>query len=242
MHRFFVDTALCDNAQIELDLKATQHAQALRLREGDQIVIFNGQGGEYPGKIIFQGRKIRVLLGSYLQQERKSLLHISLAQAMLSSEKMDWVVQKATELGVSQIMPFSAARSNVKLDAMRSVKKLAHWKAVAQAACEQCGMNKIPIITETFSLPTLIANTQLSHMHRFTLAIGAKTPLYSQPKPKPNESALIVIGPEGDFSPEELDLLDKADFTRVSMGPRILRTETAGLAALATLNACWELL
>ena len=205
MHRFFVDTALCDNAPIELDLNASQHAQALRLREGDHVVVFNGQGGEYPGRIIFEGRKIRVLLGTCLQQERNSPLHISLAQAMLSSEKMDWVVQKATELGVSQIMPFSAARSSVKLDTVRSAKKLAHWKAVAQAACEQCGMNQVPIITETFSLPALIANTQLSHMHRFTLAIGAKTPLYSQPKPKPSESTLIVVGPEGDFSPEELD-------------------------------------
>ncbi len=242
MHRFFIDTVLRANTQIELDSNAARHAQALRLREGDPVVLFNGKGGEYRGKIVFTGRKANVLLNSHLQQERSSPLSITLAQALLSSEKMDWVIQKATELGVTQIIPFAAARSSIKLDALRSAKKLAHWQAVVHAACEQCGTNKIPIIAEALSLPALIANTQSTHVHRLTLAIGATGLLSAQPKPKSTEPTLIVIGPEGDFTSDELALLDTAKFIRVSMGERILRTETAGLAALATLNARWDLL
>ncbi len=242
MHRFFIDTVLRSNTQIELDANAARHAQALRLREGDPVVLFNGKGGEYLGKITFSGRKASVLLETHFSENRCPPSRVTIAQAMLSSEKMDWVVQKATELGVAQIIPFSATRSNIKLDAIRGAKKLAHWQAVAQAACEQCGMNQVPLITETLSLARLIQETQTTHIHRLTLAIGTNKLLHSQPKPALTESTLVVIGPEGDFTPEELTLLDAANFTPVSMGPRILRTETAGLAALAMLNASWNLL
>ncbi len=242
MHRFFVDVPLAAGTQVELDANAARHAQALRLRTGDTVALFNGRGGEFPAQLAFDGRKVRAVAAHHLADDRTAPVAITLAQAMLSSEKMDWVVQKATELGVAQIVPFAAARSTVRLDAERAGKRIEHWQGVARAACEQCGMNRVPAISPIVPLAVLAAAAPAQYACRVTLAIGANTSLIAQPRPMAGQKAIIVIGPEGDFAPEELGALDDAQFTRVSIGPRILRTETAGLAALAMLAAAWRLI
>jgi 16S rRNA (uracil1498-N3)-methyltransferase len=241
MHRFFIDVPLAAGTQVALDANAARHAQALRLVSGDAIVLFNGQGGEYVARLTFEGRKARAVATHHVPDDRTAPVAITLAQALLSSEKMDWVVQKATELGVTQIAPFAAARSTVRLDAERAGKRMEHWQGVVRAACEQCGMNRVPVIAPITPLATLLTSTQADHACRMTLAIGASASLTAQPRPEAGQSAIIVIGPEGDFAPEELRALDQAHFTRVSIGPRILRTETAGLAALAMLAATWRM-
>jgi 16S rRNA (uracil1498-N3)-methyltransferase len=242
MHRFFIDVPLAAGTQVALDANAARHAQALRLRTGDTVALFNGRGGEYPAQLTFDGRKVRAVAVHHVADDRTAPVAITLAQAMLSSEKMDWVVQKATELGVAQIAPFAAARSTVRLDAERAGKRLEHWQGVARAACEQCGMNRVPVISPIMPLAALAADAQAQYASRVALAIGADAPLIAQPRPAAEHRAIIVIGPEGDFAPEELRALDDAQFTRVSIGPRILRTETAGLAALAMLSAAWQLI
>ncbi|HTP63210.1 MAG TPA: 16S rRNA (uracil(1498)-N(3))-methyltransferase [Burkholderiales bacterium] len=231
VHRLFVDAGLASRASVELPEAAAHHAaRVLRLRDGDAVVLFDGRGGEYAARLAMPGRgRVLAELGERRDLERESPLAVTLVQAVSSSDKMDLTVQKAVELGVAAIHPVLTAKSLVRLSGEREAKKLAHWRRIAIAACEQCGRNRIPEIREPVAL------------QRYRFPAGAKillSPSGSQKLANLAKSPVVLAaGPEAGFSSEEEAFLLRAGFAPVRLGPRILRTETAALAALAALNA-----
>lgn len=217
---------------ITLPESVANHAvRVLRLRVGDALVLFDGAGGECPAVLTDVSRQAAtVSLGEYSQVDRESPLDLWLVQALAVGDKMDWIVQKAVELGATGVLPWQADRSVLKLDAERAAKRQAHWQAVAIAACEQCGRNRIPLIGAPQSLPEVLARLSARR-------IVALLPAAIRPSPLTAEPMALVVGPEGGFSDSEQSLLQAAQAATLTLGPRILRTETAGLAALAALNA-----
>lgn len=230
-HRLFVEAELSPRSRIELPEAAAHHAaRVLRLAEGDAVVLFNGRGGEYEARLELGGRgSVAARIGEHHAVERESPLAVTLAQAMSSGERMDFTVQKAVELGAAAIHPVLSARSVVRLDGERGAKKVLHWRRIAIAACEQCGRNRIPQIAAPVALAAYRApagaKLLLSPAGSKGLAGISKGPL------------TLAVGPEGGFSAEEEQGLLRAGFSPVRLGPRVLRTETAALAALAALNA-----
>jgi 16S rRNA (uracil1498-N3)-methyltransferase len=229
--RLFVDHALQPHAHIELPEAAAHHAaRVLRLEAGDRVVLFDGRGGEYGAQLAMPGRgQVVAETGEHLAVERESPLAVTLVQALSSSEKMDFTIQKAVELGVAAIHPVFSAKSVVRLSGEREGKKLAHWRRVAISACEQCGRNRIPDIAEPVALERYRApegtKVLLSPSGSGRLADHARGPL------------VLAAGPEAGFDADEEQQLLRAGFAPVVLGPRVLRTETAALAALAALNA-----
>ena len=229
--RLFVDAELSPRASIELPEDTAHHAaRVLRLAAGDRVVLFDGRGGEYDATLAMPGRgRVLAETGDWRELERESPLGVTLVQAVSSGERMDFTIQKAVELGVAAIHPVYSERSIVRLAGEREAKKLAHWRRVAIAACEQCGRNRVPAVAEPLALASyrapegtkiLLAPTatrRLSELARGPLALAA--------------------GPEGGFSEAEEAQLQRDGFVAASLGPRVLRTETAALAALAALNA-----
>jgi 16S rRNA (uracil1498-N3)-methyltransferase len=242
MPRLYIDAPLAVGQTLQLPDENARHVQALRLREGDPVVLFNGTGGEYTATVSFSGRKVSASTQSFLADDRAPAHRFILAQALLSADKMDWVIQKATELGVAEIAPFAAARSTIKLDDARAEKRLAHWQGVARAACEQCGMNRVPVVQPIAPLAAVARRAHDEDMGRVALAIGTQRAPHELPAPVADSATMIVIGPEGDFSADELTLLDHHGFARLGLGPRVLRTETAGLVTVSMLTAIWRLI
>lgn len=232
--RLFVDGELRPRTSIELPEAAAHHAaRVLRLREGDAVLLFDGRGGEFEARLSMPGgashRRVLAETGERRDMERESPLAVTLIQAISTSDKMDFTIQKAVELGAVAIHPVFSEKSVVRLSGEREAKKLAHWRRIAIAACEQCGRNRIPEIREPVALDRYAApagtKILLSPSGTGRLADLAKGPL------------AVAAGPEAGFSGEEEKLLLRAGFAAVRLGPRVLRTETAALAALAALNA-----
>lgn len=230
--RLFVEAELQSQSKLVLPEDAAHHAaRVLRLCENDPVVLFDGRGGEYDARLFMPGRgQVLAEIGDWRDVERESPLAVTLVQAISSGEKMDFTIQKAVELGVAAIQPVLTAKSVVRLSSEREAKKLAHWKRVAISACEQCGRNRIPAISAPVTLdryraPEDSSRILLSPAGEQTLAGMAKAPV------------TLAVGPEAGFSADEERLLQRAGFVPVRLGLRILRTETAALAALAALNA-----
>jgi 16S rRNA (uracil1498-N3)-methyltransferase len=229
--RLFVDAELRPRASVELPEATAHHAaRVLRLAAGDRVVLFDGRGGEYQATLAMPGRgRVVAETGEHRELERESPLAVTLVQAVSSGERMDFTIQKAVELGVAAIHPVFSTRSIVRLAGEREAKKLAHWRRVAISACEQCGRNRVPPVAEPVAL------------ERYRAPAGAKILLAPSATRRLAELArgplALAAGPEGGFSEEEEALLARAGFVAASLGPRILRTETAALAALAALNA-----
>ena len=230
--RLFIERPLQPQATFELPEQAAHHAvRVLRLREGDALVLFDGRGGEYPAHLSLTGRdRVVARTGDRDGVERESPVSVTLVQAVSSSDKMDFTVQKAVELGVSAIHPVFSARSVVRPSGDREAKKLAHWRRIAIAACEQCGRNRIPdihapVALERYHPPEAASKILLAPAGTERLANLARSP------------AVLAAGPEAGFSDAEEAMLRSEGFAPVRLGPRVLRTETAALAALAVLNA-----
>ncbi len=211
-------------------------ARVLRMVAGDAITLFNGDGSDYPSVILTVGKRevtARVQSASVLDNE--SPLRLTLAQGVARGEKMDLIVQKATELGVTRIVPLLTERSEVKLDATRAEKRLAHWRAVAASACEQSGRARVPEVAPAIALDTWLRGLpddgalHLALLPEGTQQAGA---LHFAPA-----GGVLVVGPEGGLGSRDIVSLTEAGFQGLRLGPRILRTETAGLAALAALQA-----
>jgi len=164
---------------------------------------------------------------------------VTLVQALQSGDKMDLTIQKAVELGAAAIVPVASRRSVLKLEGARAAKRLAHWQGVAVAACEQCGRNRVPPVAEIESLERWLAQPAPANVLRLMLAPGADATLAALPRPTADTRIELLIGAEGGLAPEELEKATQAGFVGVRLGPRILRTETAGLAALAALQCLW---
>ena len=239
--RVYVDAALAPGATLALPEGPARHvARVLRLAAGDGLRLFNGRGGEHEATIDSVRRDaVSVRIGAHHAIERESPLSIVLLQGVARGEKMDLILQKATELGAHAFLPVMMARSTVRLDERTAVTRQQHWQAVVTSACEQCGRNRVPVVAAPATLPHCL---QPSAGLRLLLAPGEE----SAPLPAllagagldPGARARIelLVGPEGGFDPAETAAAVAAGFRPCRLGPRVLRTETAGLAALAALQ------
>jgi 16S rRNA (uracil1498-N3)-methyltransferase len=237
--RFYCPDLPPSGSALELPREAAHHAQrVLRLRVNDPVQLFDGNGCALNGKIREIGPK-RVLVHE-LQTciaDAEPSLRIVLAQAMSSAEKMDWVVQKATELGAAEIQPVQTQRSVARLSGERAEKRTAHWRSVATAACEQCGRNTLPQIGAPLELGAWLSLLRGRDAAKFVLLPEGDSPLGRQAAP--GASIVLLVGPEGGFDEDETKMARLAGFTPIRMGNRVLRTETAAVAGLAALQALW---
>ena len=234
--RIYTGQELRGNTRIELEPGPSAHiARALRMREGDKLTLFNGEGGEYPTEIASVGKKkVVVTTGAHQALELESNLRIHLGIAVSRGDRMDWVIQKATELGVDTLTPLFTERTEVKLAGERAAKKIHHWQQIAISACEQCGRNRLPVIHALQELGHWLASTEAQRklvLHHRADSIGGAGD-------KPDSIALLV-GPEGGLSDHEISAAEQAGFQSLRLGPRVLRTETAPLAAIAILQGHW---
>lgn len=234
--RLYAPADLPLGAEIRLPDRVVRHLAVLRLRRGDAITLFNGSGAEFTAELV------RVSVGQTLARvlsrhdlERESPLLISLAQCISAGDRMDTTLQKATELGVSRIVPVASQRSVVQLSGDRAEKRVAHWRNVVVAACEQCGRNRIPEVARITEISDFLraANGEGLRLH---LAPDAERNLKHLPPP---EKVTLLVGPEGGLTPQERQLAERAGFIPVRFGPRVLRTETAPLAAVAAMQTLW---
>lgn len=235
--RFYCREPLAPGARLDLPEPVARHAvRVLRLPPGAEIVLFDGRGGEYPAHIEHIERdRVSVSLGAWVERECESPLAITLVQAVQAADKMDFTIQKAVELGVAHVVPVESRRSVVRLSGDRAGKRVAHWQGVAAAACEQCGRNRVPIIAPLESVEQWLARPA-DGACRLMLAPGADIALTDLPA---TDKVQLLIGAEGGLDPREVEAARTAGFIAVRLGPRVLRTETAGLAALSTLQALW---
>ena len=237
--RVHVDAALTPGSIVELPRETASHlAKVLRARSGDQLVLFSGDGREYAGAIeSVRGARVTASVGHGADVDRESPFAITLVQSIPRGDRMDFIVQKATELGVTRIVPVLSQRSVVRLGAAQAESKAAHWRAVVVNACEQCGRNRLPIIEAPCPLIDYLGSDAAAGAGTRTARFVLEPDLQATAPPEAVETlAQIAIGPEGGFGAEELDAFRIAGFVKVRLGPRILRTETAAIAALTWLQ------
>ena len=230
--RVYEPQTLSTGAVLELsETNASHLGRVLRLPAGAEIAVFDGQGHECAARLMFEGRKALAQITALKEHNPESPLYTVLGQVISRGDKMDFTIQKAVELGISEIYPLTSVRCGVKLNAERFDKKIAAWQKVAIAACEQCGRNRLPEVV-ALSLKEAFA---LEGDLKLILAPGAQRGMQTE-KPR---SVLFAVGPEGGFAPEELQAAEEAGWRPTLLGPRVLRTETAGLAAAAWINALY---
>ena len=235
--RLFCDLPFSPGAEFPLPEAAARHAvTVLRLQPGDALSLFNGTGGEYRATLVaVNKREARVRLGEFVQVERESPVNITLALAISAGERMDYSLQKATELGAAAIQPLATERSVVRLAGERAERRLQHWRQVVVAACEQCGRNRVPAVAPVLPIFRYLEQPEKDKT-LLMLTPDAGMPLKQVPR---TTAAVLLVGAEGGLAPGECQAAEASGFRAVSLGPRILRTETAPLAALAVLQALW---
>ena len=234
--RCHIEHPLALGQTVSLPEEAANHlVRVMRLREGDGCVLFNGDGHDYRATLVLVGKRdAQVRIEAAERVDNESPLHITLLQGIARGEKMDLILQKATELGVSAIAPVNAERTEVKLDAARAEKRLAHWTSVVVSACGQSGRARVPTVAAPASLLEAARQMPAAAL-KLTLDPLGEHRLSTLP-PAPG-GVVIAIGPEGGWSPRDRQVLVDAGFQGLQLGPRILRTETAGLAAIAAVQA-----
>ncbi len=235
LNRVFVDTVPGSGTVIELPSAAGLHmAKVLRARSGDALVLFAGDGREFAATIeSVRGSRVTAAVGESRTVDRESPLAITLVQCVARADRMDVIVQKATELGVARIVPVLSRRSVVRLDAAQAASKTAHWRAIAASACEQCGRNRLPIIEAPRSLLDHLAESAPDGV-RLVLEPDAHG---RGQAPAIETRVQIAIGPEGGFDASELEAFRVCGYDFIRLGPRVLRTETAAVAALSWLQS-----
>lgn len=233
--RFFIDAPLARGAEIGLPEPVVRHVAALRLEPDDPVTLFNGTGGEFSAVLLASGRgSARARIGAWHDRERESPLAVTLGLGLSAGDRMDWAIQKSTELGVHAIHPVITERSVVRLGGERAERRLAHWRGVAASACEQCGRNRVPSVAPLAGFDDFIASAAATDGQRLLLSPHGEAAIGSLPRTR---AITLLIGPEGGLSPEEIARALARGFIEVRCGPRVLRTETAPLAALAALQA-----
>jgi 16S rRNA (uracil1498-N3)-methyltransferase len=237
LRRVYVDQSLDPGRNLTLVGSAASHlTRVLRARSGEPLTLFNGEGGEYAARILGQaGGKVTVEVLAHEATERESPLAVTLAQGVARGERMDLVVQKATELGVTRLAPILSERSVVRLSAVQAQKKTEHWRAVAVAACEQSGRNRLPQIAPPQTLREFLAAERSSEAAplRVLLSVDGARTLSDLPR---SSAVSVLIGPEGGLTAQERERAVAAGFLALRLGPRVLRTETAALVAVALLQ------
>ena len=244
MPRFYCPIPLTSGAVLALPPDAARHVQVLRLQPGHAITLFDGTGGEWEACVTRMGRsEVVVTVGAHHDVEREAARVVHLLAAITANERMDWLVEKAAELGAASLTPLLAERSALKPRGERADKKLAHWRAVASAACEQCGRNRVPLIHVAQSLSNWLERERTNGTPPDAPARGIRLLLSLQPdalalrEVAPGTGHVTLLsGPEGGLTLAEEGAARAAGFVPVSLGPRVLRAETAPLAVLAALT------
>lgn len=236
--RFYCPFPLAPGAIVDLPPEAAHHAtRVLRLAEGDAVDLFDGRGGEWRGRLQRTGKTVTVALEFFAPEDRESPLWVTIAQGLPAADKMDWIIQKGVELGVAEFRPLVARRSVIRLSGERMERRVNHWQNVAVAACEQCRRNRVPRVAAPVDLSQFLGEAAEQNDIRLILAPGADLRLPNMPRPA--GKVTLLIGPEGGFEEGELAAAATVGFRAVSLGPRVLRTETAAMAALAAMMALW---
>jgi 16S rRNA (uracil1498-N3)-methyltransferase len=238
LSRVYCESPLVAGTEVALPEAAANHvARVLRLRAGAPIVAFDGTGVDFRCEIVaVEGNRVRVRVGESTEGRRESPLAVTLVQAVSRGERMDLTLQKATELGVRAVAPVLSARSVVRLDERQAAAKLRHWQAVVTSACEQCGRSVLPRVHAPLDFGRYLADSPRDVL-RLVPSPGATESLAGLAD-APSRVELLV-GPEGGFEDAEIEAAARAGFKPVRLGPRVLRTETAGIVALALLQARW---
>lgn len=240
--RFHCPFTLAPRERIELPDELAHHAvRVLRLRDGSSVILFDGSGGQYPARLELEGRRAWAVVGDREPVECELPVHVELVQGIASGDKMDWIVEKAVEMGVARLTPIAARRSVIQLTGERREKRLAHWRRIAVAASEQCGRNRIMEVAPPRPLAEWLAGPESADVLRLACHPAASLTLEAAVKTHAGPLALMV-GPEGGWSEEELELMRRSQVGAVRFGNRVLRTETAGIALMAALAAIkrWE--
>ena len=237
--RFHCPLPLAEGAEIALPDAAAHHAaRVLRLAAGDAVTLFGGDDGEFSARILrIEPRGVHVRIGAAHAADRESPLPVTLVQGLAAADRMDYAIQKAVELGVQSIQPVTMARSVARLDEARAAKRALHWRQITIAACEQCGRNQLPRLHPLVGFDAWLGALSAAPL-RLLLAPDGDITLGSLGA-APDGAVEILVGPEGGLTPEETSAALRSGFRAVRLGPRILRTDTAGPAVLAALNAQW---
>ena len=239
MPRFYCPAPLQPDALLSLPAQAARHVQVLRLQPGQALTLFNGEGGEFEATVTQMGRsEVTVRVGQHQPLDRAARRQVTLAVGMPANERMDWLVEKATELGVTALQPLMSERSVLRLSGERAEKKVAHWHSVAVAASEQCGGNRVPQLLPVSTLAAWLAKQPAAPAGtRLLLSLRPHSPgLREAVAPlAPDAPVTLLSGPEGGLSPAEEEAALASGFVAASLGQRTLRAETAALAALAAL-------
>jgi 16S rRNA (uracil1498-N3)-methyltransferase len=238
--RFFVDCPLASGQALELPEGTARHVQVLRLQPGSAVTLFNGQGGEWEASISQMGRKdVSVTIGAHTQVEREAKWSVTLALGMPANERMDTLIEKATELGVVSIRPLMCERSVLRLNNERAQKKVAHWQAVAVAACEQSGRTRVPRIEPVSAITEWLRELPSRDEARWVLSLDdTATPIARMSRLSPR--VVCLSGPEGGLTATEEATAREQGFAPVSLGTRVLRADTAPLAVLAYLSVTFQ--
>jgi 16S rRNA (uracil1498-N3)-methyltransferase len=241
MPRFYCPQPLVNGSTVELPEAVAHHLHVVRLQPGAALTLFNGEGGQYRATLVESGkRRATAVIDAHEAIEAEAPYSVTLAQGLPEGSKMDWIVEKAVELGVAAIQPLAAARSVVRLSGERLEKRHAHWHGVIVAASEQCGRNRLAQLLPIADVQPWLAGTAGAGATRILLSPRATESLAGWARANPPQAVTLLIGPEGGLSPQEEDAAVAAGALALSMGPRVLRTETAGLAALAVLAGAWD--
>ena len=237
MTRLYFPADMPAHGELVVPVASAHHLiHVLRARPGDAVVLFDGRGHEYDARIErIDKAGVTLRVGDARAVARESPLHVTLAQGISSGERMDYTVQKAVELGVAAIQPLATERSVVRLDSARAAKRVAHWQAVVASACEQCGRNHVPHVAPVMALGAWLAAAPAGV--RLTLSPDASKTL--RDLTRPDAPVTLLVGPEGGLSARERVDAAAAGFAATRLGPRVLRTETAALAALAAMQTLW---
>jgi len=247
--RFYFPAALDAHQEVDLPEAIAHYAtRVLRLKDGADIILFDGRGGEYPARLHIQGKTARATTGQHIAREAELAGHIHLVQGMASGDKMDWIIEKAVELGASRVTPVAAEFSVVQLRGTRLERRVQHWRRVAQSASEQCGRNRIMTVDRPCTLQQLLEQeTPATATAAFLChpdygislrqAVEHVSPTLAAPEHGTAPVLRLLVGPEGGWSAQEVSLADSHGIPAVQFGTRVLRTETAGLALIAASTA-----
>lgn len=236
--RIYTNQDLAPGATVTLPEDASRHvSRVLRMQQGDPLVIFSGSGGEYNATIeLIEKKSVCVVLQSHNDIERESALNIQLGIALSRGDRFDWVVQKATELGVARISPLLTERTGVKLTSERAQKKARHWQQISASACEQCGRNRLPVIDSIESTTQWLHNTHAQKQFVLHTQVNNVRELAEADTV---QSVALLVGPEGGLSDAEIEAASTAGYLPLQLGPRVLRTETAPVAAITFFQTLW---
>ena len=236
MPRFYLSEVLSAGRAVSLPDNVVRHLHVLRLRPDDEIVLFNGDGKAYPARLdVLEKRRATVEILREEEADNESPLNITLVQAVSSGERMDFTLQKSVELGVNEIIPVESARSVVKLSGERAEKRVSRWQEIVISACEQSGRNTVPAVRPLLPFRRALQNLPDAEA-KLLMGLNRSCRLNSLPPPR---SVVFMVGPEGGWTEEEERLAQEAGFQAVSLGRRVLRTETAALAAIAAMQTLW---